>query len=629
MRLVFLLTLLPLLVAAQDEPTYNTFLIPAELLVDADAVIRSREFNLTVSAPDEAILYEKRVVTLLNNKSDYDKLILFYDSFNKIGRIRGSLYDAGGRFIRDVEKKEVNDQSAINDFSIYEDNRVRYVDVSYDRFPYTVVFEYEMKYHDLRGYPDWDIQQFNTAVERSSCTLSLPEDIKLYYKAMNINLLPTERQEKKNHVYHWQVSNLRAVKKEPYGPSQYELLPTVLLSPGVFEADRYTGSMASWKDFGRFQYDLAKGRDELSSDLKSRVRELTAHLGTQQEKIAALYRYLQENTRYVSVQLGIGGWQPFDAGYVEKNKFGDCKALSNFMKALLQEAGIPAYTVLVKYGDDYLDLSEDFATSAFNHMIVYVPSPSTWLECTSNSLPPNYLGTGTDDREVLLVTEQGGKLARTPALPPAGNLAATYADISLKYTGEAVIRVHSKLSGSLHEWYRGAAENLSPEELQKEIQKKSAFPQAYYNKLNVRSQKDTPEASLDYEVQVPQFGSKAAKRFFLPVNPVNALHDVPPANDKRIHAVVVKEGYVEQDTILLHLPDGYNVESIPSENTAISTEFGSYSGRIIREERTLLFVRRLEVLPVRLPAERYTEWRNFYRDVAKADGMKVVLVNKT
>lgn len=82
-------------------------------------------------------------------------------------------------------------------------------------------------------------------------------------------------------------------------------------------------------------------------------------------------------------------------------------------------------------------------------------------------------------------------------------------------------------------------------------------------------------------------------------------------------------------SVLLHLPEGYTVESIPSENTSISTEFGSYSGQVIQQDRGLLFIRRLEILPVRLPADRYTEWRNFYRDVAKADGMKVVLVNKT
>jgi hypothetical protein len=33
--------------------------------------------------------------------------------------------------------------------------------------------------------------------------------------------------------------------------------------------------------------------------------------------------------------------------------------------------------------------------------------------------------------------------------------------------------------------------------------------------------------------------------------------------------------------------------------------------------------------PVKLPPERYGEWRNFCRDVVKADTMKIVLINKT
>lgn len=76
-------------------------------------------------------------------------------------------------------------------------------------------------------------------------------------------------------------------------------------------------------------------------------------------------------------------------------------------------------------------------------------------------------------------------------------------------------------------------------------------------------------------------------------------------------------------------PDGYSVESIPAENTTLTTEFGSYSSQVTRLQGALQIVRRLEMKPVRLPAERYGEWRNFCRDVAKSDAMKVVLVNKT
>src|SRR5690606_2173354 len=141
------------------------------------------------------------------------------------------------------------------------------------------------------------------------------------------------------------------VKSEPYCPAASELLPTIMVSPSLFEAESYTGSMSSWNDFGIFMNMLYQGRDELTPIMKANVGELTANAKTDREKIDALYRYMQKNMRYVSVQLGIGGWQPFDAKYVEANKYGDCKALSNFMKALLKEVGIPAYPVLIYNGE--------------------------------------------------------------------------------------------------------------------------------------------------------------------------------------------------------------------------------------------------------------------------------------
>jgi transglutaminase-like putative cysteine protease len=624
-----LFLLLPFVLQSQDEPSYNAALIPASLRENADAVIRSQEITFTVSAPDEAVFKEKRVVTMLNNKSDYNKIVLYYSSFNKIGRIRGSIYDANGKFIRDIEKKETQDYSAISGISVYEDSRVRYLEVNHDKFPYTVVFDYEIKYRDLLYYDDWDIQNFNTAVEQASLIVVMPEEIKLYHKTLNIKLEPSITSDKGKRRYEWKVEKLPAIKVEPYSPSAYALLPQVLLSPETFKADGYTGSMASWKDFGQFQYELGKGRDELSPALKTKVRELSAGLKTDAEKIAVLYRYLQENTRYVSVQLGIGGWQPFDAQYVEKNKYGDCKALSNFMKALLKEAGITSYPVIIKAGDSFLDISEDFATSAFNHVILYVPSQETWLECTSDDYPPNYIGDFAADRNVLLVTPQGGKLARTPAYTPEENRAERRTEITVSPAGEAKITKKSVLHGPAHEWYRAAVSYLAPDELKKKMQEQNPLPQAYFTQLQVLPDKETPTARVEYAMDVPQFGSKAGKRFFLPINPVNPFTDVPPANDKRIHPVEVRQGFVEQDTIVLNFPEGFFIESIPAENTTLETEFGTYSSQIIRQEKSLMLVRRLEMKPVRLPAERYNDWRNFRRDVAKADAMKVVLVNKT
>ena len=205
---------------------------------------------------------------------------------------------------------------------------------------------------------------------------------------------------------------------------------------------------------------LIKGKDELSANMKSKVAALTTEATTEEEKINALYKYMQENMRYVSVQLGIGGWQPFSAQYVEQNKYGDCKALSNFMMSMLKEVGIQSYPVLIAAGDTYFEVGEDFTKPLFNHMILHVPSVDYWLECTSNTSPPNYLGSFTADRNVMLVTENGGQLARTPKLTKDDNTEASKVTIALSETGEATIGYELEAHGDRQDWVEGCLRQL-------------------------------------------------------------------------------------------------------------------------------------------------------------------------
>ncbi|MBI5917103.1 MAG: DUF3857 domain-containing protein, partial [Bacteroidetes bacterium] len=587
-----------------------------------------QEIEFFVKSPGEATLRERRVVTLFSDKSPYDMLVLHYSPSNKLGKIKGRVFDAGGNLVREIEKKEIRDESAISDFSIYEDDRVRYVDVDFTSYPYTVEFEYEMTYTDLLGYPDWTVQRFHTAVERSSFSLNLTEKMQVHYKALNTNILPSEKTADGRHTITWSAAELPAVRWEPFCPAAVEVLPKILVSPHEFEMENYTGSMASWKSFGEFMNVLMKNRDELSPAMEAKVRELTAGAATDKEKIDALYRFMQQNIRYVSVQLGIGGWQPFDAKYVEENKYGDCKALSNFMKAMLKEVGIESFPVLIQAGEEPFEVTEDFATNAFNHMILHVPSQDYWLECTSENDPPNYLGAFTANRNVVLLTPSGGKIARTPDLPPAANLESNEIAIALQAGGEAVVEVKSDLTGASQEWLRSASKHYSKEEFQKEFQEASALPTFLLENLSAQADPDAPKATLNYTAKITRFASKAGKRLFVPLNAVHPFSKVPPSNDKRLHPVVVREGYVETDKVVFALPQGYEVESVPSGNLALETEFGSYSLKVVKEEGTLSVERRLEIKPVRLPAEKYNAWRDFYKEVARADGGKLVLVEK-
>lgn len=610
----------------QDNPNFAAALIPPALLENANAVVREQQVLFDVKSAGEASFKEHRAVTVLNEDSPYRVLQVHYNTFNKLGKVKGKIFDSAGSLVREIGKKEVRHISAISDFSTFEDDHYLYVEVDYAEYPFTVEFEYELGYTDLMNYPDWQIAQFATSVQSAGFTVRVGPGLGLSTKSLNIEMAPRETGGKDGRTLTWLVENLPAVKYEPFGPPTADLLPMLLVSPHVFEVNKYQGSMANWSEYGHFMNQLMKGRDELSPAMKAKVAELTASASSEEEKIKRLYRYVQENMRYVSVQLGLGGWQPFDAKYVETNKFGDCKALSNFMMALLKEAGIASNPVLIYSGDPYYEVTDDFTIPAFNHMILYVPSSKTWLDCTQEHAPVNYLGTHLADRNVLLVTSDGGQLSRTPAIPSTDNLERNHLTINLLPTGEATIDVQSHRSGDRHDWYRYAAKALAKSEIQEKFQQASSLKSFTLERFDVAAAADSPTAEITYLAQVPRFASKAGKRLFVPINPVSQLDQVPPSNDSRKNPVFVRDGYVEEDIVTMRIPEGFTAESIPNENFVLERPFGTYSMQVKVENGTVTMNRRLEMRPVKLPASEYNAWRDFHKEVAKADGVKLVLV---
>lgn len=129
-----------------------------------------------------------------------------------------------------------------------------------------------------------------------------------------------------------------------------------------------------------------------------------------------LYSYLQDNTRYVSIQFGIGGFQSFETDFVSKYKIGDCKALTTYMKALLNSAGISSYQVLVRAGKEDFPSMIDFPYNFFNHVILMVPleNDTTWLECTSQHQLFGRLGSFTEGKTGLLLADNASGLIHIP-----------------------------------------------------------------------------------------------------------------------------------------------------------------------------------------------------------------------
>lgn len=625
--LLSVLGLMSLSVSAQAELFYPVFQIPDSLLANANEVVREEITEFKVESLHSGTYNYRKVVTVLNDESDAHREVVFYDKDSKIRRFKANLYDAFGNLIRKIDKDEIKDFSAVADFSIYQDDRVQVLEIRHSQYPYTVEVEYEMRVagHRFCTYPTWYIQQFGTAVEQGKLVLDLPAGMKFHQQVLNIELASEKREDKNREIYTWSVDQLKAPRSESYLPPKTQILPVVITAPDHFQWDKYEGSMASWDAYGQFMGKLFAGRDELPEATRAEIQQMVSDTEDPGEKVRRLYRYLQDNMRYVSVQLGIGGWQPFDAAYVNDKRYGDCKALSNYMKSILSVAGVHAYPALIYNGDANYEVQEDFTVPRFNHMILYVPGEDLWLECTSNSFPPGYIGQGNSNRNALLITEQGGELRRTPVHAQEDNIEAHRALVQLSENGQAGLEVASNYTGADHEIFRSLKNQLSLEDQKKWLLKQQEDAGFSLQDYQLECDKEQPQSWLRYTAQVNHYAQKAGKRLFVPVKSISPALSIPPNNDHRLYPVNLSRSYTERDTMILHLPEGFTVESAPEPTLEIDADFGSYRYSLQLEGQQVTYIRELIIKACQLPADRYAHFRDFYKAVVKADGAQLVL----
>lgn len=403
-------------------------------------------------------------------------------------------------------------------------------------------------------------------------------------------------------------------------------------APTLFEFEGYEGTMKSWDEYGRWIAALNKGRNDLPDETTTRIRELTANANSREEKVKALYEYLQSKTRYVSIQLGIGGYQPFEASLVDKTGYGDCKALSNYMVAMLETVGIKSHYALVLAGENNDHLETDFPSSQFNHVVVAVPNDADtiWLECTSQTNPFGYQGRFTGDRKALLITDNGAAIVNTTRYPVDVNIQSTLAEVTLGTAGQAkasVERIYSGLqyeNGNLNFVVSGQYDEQK-KWLQRHIDI-PAFDITSFTMENVRAK--IPSAIVKAELRIDRFATVSGKRIFLTPNLMNRNTFVPEKVENRKEEIVRRLAYIDVDTIRYALPEGIYPEFVP-QDVQLKSIFGEYEASYKIDQGTLLYTRKVKINKGEFPPSSYQDLVNFYRSISKADNTKMVFMSKT
>jgi hypothetical protein len=604
--------------------------IPDRLSEEANVVIRSEETVFTVNSISSGTTLYKVTITILNENGNHRaKLYVGYDKLQKVNRLTGTSYDSSGKKIKTLKSKDISDISAISDFSLFEDNRVKIANLTHTVYPYTVEFEYELVSNNMMFYPRFLPQdEERLSVEKASYEVRVPLGTKLRYHESNMPQPAKKSATATHEVYSWQVQNLKPVETEPYGPGLEELVPLVRAAPTDFEVEGYKGNMESWKNYGLWMEQLNKGRDVLPEATKQKLKQLTANAKTPEEKVRIIYDYLQGKTRYVSIQLGIGGWQPFEASFVDSKGYGDCKALTNYTQAMLKAVGITSHHALIRAGDGVADIRTDFPSSQFNHVVLAVPMPrdTLWLECTSQTEAAGYSGSFTGGRHALLVTPEGGKLVKTPDYIAPDNAQIRHINVKLDEKGSGSASVKSRYTGLQQESRDRVIHNLQPDEQRKWLYQQVKVPSFEISKHAFSQQKDRlPSVTEQLELNVRQCATISGKRMFVSPNLMSKWTYVPNQKEKRLTDVVRNMAFLDVDTVEFELPAGYAVEYLPQEVVHTSA-FGEYKASVKVDGQRVIYMRSMQMGKGRYSPDTYIKLVEFLNNVIKADGQQVVFV---
>ena len=631
--LILIYLLFSISISFSQNENLPALLIPNELKEDANAVLRNQSIKITIEEVDKMVVYKKETVTVLNELGNVDaKIAEGYDNDTKITKLSATIYDAFGNEIKKHKERDFLDVSAVDGGTLYSDARVKYVNYTPVSYPYTLVFESEYKTSSTGFVPGWfPVNGYHISVEKANYTIDNPNKIPWKQKETNFEDFSIKKQISDSQIS-YKIENQPALKYENNSVSYRQILPIAKIALNKFALKEVKGSASNWKEFGKWRYEFLKNGTENPTELmKHKMLDLVKGVDNPIEKAKIIYKYVQNKTRYISVQEGIGGWEPIAASQVDKVGYGDCKGLTNYTKVLLDAVGVKSYYSVIWAGKDKRDVEKDFFSMQGNHVILNIPNgkQDIWLECTSQTIPFGFLGDFTDDRNVLVITPEGGVIKKTTSYKDSVNLQTTKGIVTLDENGN-LNSTFKRISKGLQYDDKSVLDGYTEEEL---IKQYKSDVWGYNNNLKIESvainnNKDSIVFTEKIKASIANYATINNQEYLFRVNVFNKETFVPKRYRDRKLPLKIDRGYKDVDEFEIKIPEGYILPNLP-ENKELTTKFGTYKVYFKKiNEATFSYHKSIEIKEGVHPKEDYKLYRNFRKSIAKNENLRIALQKK-
>ena len=450
-------------------------------------------------------------------------------------------------------------------------------------------------------YGDLRVLQRSVPVRALEHVLVAPASKQLHFNEPSLRGLQHEtRRSGDQQIHRFHATDVPALRSERSMPGMTEVAPYLHVS-----------TYATWEDVGRWWWGLAKDQLRPDERIARTVRELTDGVTDVREKVAKIYAWVTENTRYVGLEFGIHGFKPYRITQVVDRGFGDCKDTASLLYAMFRLAGIDARIALVRTSNLGMIAEAPASLAAFNHAIAYVPELDLYLDGTTDTHGMSELPAGDQGALTLLVGPETAELRVAPWLSADQVRRERTLQVELAADGSATVVGEERVTGSRAGLFRTRyqAAGTRQERLQEALAQRFAGAEIIEQSFD-ELDPGTP-VRFTYRARVPQLAQRAGTE--LRVAPGGGRIQGLASTRRRRHPLMLgpPETFVERRVV--RLPAGHHVASLPSGGEARS-RFGRVAVVYGRDGDAITVETTVTLTAPRVSPREYPEFRGWVEE---------------
>jgi transglutaminase-like putative cysteine protease len=632
---------------AGDAPSWIHAQVSAELPAHDDktnAVVLYAETILTVQPNGKIKRLYREVVKILRPDGEGRGVVrVYFDSQSRITNLHAWCVPVSGKDYEVKERDAV--ESAIigvDGSELVSDLRTKTLRIPAATAGSVVGYEVEQELRPYVMADDWDFQD-TIPVREARYTLQLPKGWS--YKTNWLNHSEQAPTESGAAQWNWSIRDVPAIRVEPDMPPWRGIAGRMVVA--FVPPSGQDAGIQSWHEIGAWYLGLTHGRREASAEIKQKVVELTASVPTLLGKMQALASFVQNDIRYVAIELGIGGHQPHPATETFNHRYGDCKDKVTLLSAMLKEVGVDSYYVIINTVRGSVTATTP-PNLDFNHAILAIALPAgvdtatltarithpklgqlLFFDPTDELTPLGRLWGALQANYGMLVTPDGGELLALPQLSTDSN--------GIERTAKMTLDEKGTLRGDVHEVRfgdRASSQRYTLRSMTQDTDRIKPLESVAGASLSTFQILKATVANLhvadrpfewNYTLEAPNYAKTAGDLLLVRPRILGSKSSgLLETKEARQYPVEFEGPERDTDVFEIELPAGYQLDELPPPIN-LDDGFASYRSKTEIAGRTLRYTRTFEIKDLSVPVSEAKTLRQFYRVIADDERNSAVL----